>query len=231
MQISEKKSFLLPFKTIEIQDSIALDKNIASHLDSFFSANENLFPFYRKRFDAKEVILLKDLRGRAPENFSNNDKHLPPKQIGDEQQLEELFYAEGFIREENEEDEDRTEDKFFSLSIYSQFESFDGNTHIVYRCLVDFKKELLEILEQPSLTCFLEDNPKLEITFARLGLEFFKASFIGSLVGSLPSVKTRLYLELGEGQIRVFAEDRVKKDEAIGQDLGSLLACLSEQVA
>lgn len=223
MQISEKKSLLLPHKTIQITDSRALDKSIASHLDSFFGANESLFPFYRKRFDAKEVILLKDLRGRAPENFTNNERHLPPKQTGDRQQLEEIFYAEGFIKEESEEDEDRTGDELFSLSIYSQFESFDGNTHIVYRCLVDFEKKLLEILEQPSLICFLEDNPKIEITFARLGLEFFKASFISSLVGSMPNIKTKLYLELEAGQIKVFAEDRVKKDDEMSPHLKALL--------
>lgn len=205
----EKSFFLFPIKSVEYLGS--KEVNLKEFLKQFLKSNDKIVPFYRASFESE--LELTNLRGRAPENFNAGDRDRPRKGNKDEQQLEELLFLEGEIIEEDSSlgpDENRRDGALsasFKLFAYSQFQTFHNSKNIEYRCFFIVPEEISNLLETPNLSCLLVDD-RLKINYARLGLEFFESGFFGALVGSMPGVKTKFYLEMQDGRVDVRGEER-----------------------
>jgi len=142
---------------------------------------------------------------------------------------EELLFISGNLVEISE--EGTLEEKLdISCDIKSKFLRSDGKKSIFYLA----KSELPEVFTKENLDLsFIQIFRLLPVSWKelRFGIEIFKPSFFGSMLGSAPLIVKRLYLDLNLKGIKVMLEDSSNKKTKIPFLEEEVITALEESLA
>lgn len=148
-----------------------------------------------------DVQQLKNLRGRPAETFSNDTTALLQRQ-------EELCFIKGVaapLQEDDEiVDEERSEAQPFSVALNTKFENIISR-EILHRAVFSTTGAISSWGDRFALNSIYH-LPLLEISTFRLGFEHFVPSFLGSLLGSIPTIRSRFYLSMNKDSFRLTIE-------------------------
>ncbi|OVE80302.1 hypothetical protein BVY02_00775 [bacterium J17] len=196
-------------ETIDVLSFFREFIKLNSLIPSLPTRMENLWP------NASVIGELENLRGRPPESFTKSQQKKPS--LNKQPIEEELIFLRGVValgKEESEIDlldqEGPTEEIPFHYQLNSTFSRILGTKTILHSTVTHASKEFKEL-------DFDEEDPKtyfenrLRADELRIGLEFYKSRFYGSMLGFAPAVDSHLYLEMSDGQIAINSKQEVPK--------------------
>ena len=166
----------------------------------------------------KTRLVVNNFRGRPSETFTNSTS-------SQQERLEEVFQGNARLLT------DGTDAEQSHFSVHSRFLRYNDVGEIVHE-LIPSSSGALRILEDQLTIYRLTEALPLELESIRLGFEQYRKRFFGSIVGSLPRIQGRFYLEISKERISLFAEEerRGKSKEMPMNEMG-LLSALDRSLA
>ena len=148
-----------------------------------------------------DIQELANLRGRPAETFSSDSTALRQRQ-------EELCFIKGSVAPRQEDEElaadEMPEAQPFSIALNTKFEKIVSR-EISHRAVFSTTGAITSWGDYVALNTLCK-LPLLEITSFRLGFEHFVASFFGSMLGSIPTIRSRFYLSLSKDSFKLTIE-------------------------
>lgn len=246
LQVDRRKGFLSSVEQLSIKAELNGAVPIPLFVERLLARFPESIPHLRHAAglsddDINETTVI-DLRGRPPETLPETDRvalqfHDP--QSATARSEEEIFYSQGTIFQppplgrgpEPDEDEliEREDESIepeaipFFFRLVSRFDSFKGDSHIVHRVIPRASGVLHQLLPHLSGRLMTRMVP-LELDKVRLGLESYKTTGLGSLIGRAPVVQSRLYVEVTKETITIEAHRDGSKGAELPFAEQSLLA-------
>ena len=245
LQIDRRKGFLSSVEQLSIKAELNGAVPIPYFVERLLARFPEAIPHLRRApgsdADISETTVI-DLRGRPPETLPEEDRvalQFHDAHSATPRSEEEIFYSQGTIfqpptigrlpePEEEElierEDEDIEPEAIpFFFRLVSRFDSFKGDSHIVHRVIPRASGVLHQLLPHLSGRLMTRMVP-LELDKVRLGLESYKTTGLGSLIGRAPVVQSRLYIEVTKETITIEAHRDGSKGAELPFAEQSLLA-------
>lgn len=207
-------SFRVELRSIDTETQISLPEfmeSLLKHTSKVLPLNE----IEEVRENGKITYLLEDLRGRPKESFQISDPGY--QHIVEEQRKEELFSSEGSIIEAPANFEDYPEEVLalnqlpFHYRLTTRFHSFSNNGHIIHQVIPQKSKIIEDIVPDLHPSNVLRLFPA-KLDTIRMGYETYKNKFLGSMLGLVPDIETRMYLEATPKKVFIFAETEGLQD-------------------
>jgi hypothetical protein len=182
------------------------------------------------------VFLVHNIRGRPGESFPFSNPPQPPR-FG-EPRREEFFHSNGslFVLPEQLRTFPNTVQELdkipFTYRLHSRFDSFDAQNGIVHRLEHEAHQIDAGLFSDLNLKRMTRIAP-LELDQVRLGFESYRPQFLGAILGRIPQVEKRLFLEVRSDRIYLFIEELQLPDaqtlpfETAGS-LGTIASLLEE---
>lgn len=170
--------------------------------------DSNFIPFSCFPLETTENTIT-NFRGRSIDNFYQSKSS--PEYSLDQPKQEEIFYLSGEIIEEIKDVEQQENQPIisknpFSYRINSLFKSFKNNSDIVYDLaytIVPMIEDLKHLIARKKFS----QLRNYQINCLRIGFDSFKQSSFGGMLGMVPVVKEKFYLEVTPSFISIFAEN------------------------
>jgi len=150
-------------------------------------------------------VTIEDLRGRPAESFTEPITINTP---GSKNRQEELISAKGVINvlpESGDETAQEPTNLPFFFRINTEFSTFKGSNHILHS-LKTFRSESIKQVPIHLLVRKLDELIPIEVHSGRIGTERFRAHYFTSLLGLMPRISERFYLEVSQATINLFYE-------------------------
>lgn len=202
IELTRRSRFLSSHRAVTVSISFAARNggerfNVGFFLEELFKGAPDLIPrgaqFSQQKAQGSAPSVL-DLRGRPGETFAQ-----PPSSLQDrEHRREELFFAAGEILPlpaKLDRGEELPEPMPWSFQICTAFDSFPTPQHIAHRLETTATSPLRELLPRLEPHHLARMMP-LSIASARIGLEFYRSRFRGSMLSFAAGIEERLYLEI-----------------------------------
>lgn len=203
-------------------DDVTLPRiSVAKFLDSLLSHAPEVVPLSEAEFyqeDGRTLCLIEDKRGRPKESFQLSDPSY--KQREEEEREEELFSSDGVILEPPANLEDyppqvaALNEIPFSYRVTTRFHRFTNRGHIIHQIIPSGSAAIREIVPQLSLKTIARLFPA-RLNRVRLGYESYERRFWGSMLGLIPRINSRFYLEVTASRIFLFAEAQGKQNKGL----------------
>jgi hypothetical protein len=143
----------------------------------------------------------KDLRGRPFESFPETQTAL---QEYSEDRDEELFFSGGTVLDpENPDDEDKG--SRFTFSLKTHFKEYTPGAAVIHDVRPESSGPISLVDEDLSPQALCQWLP-LKLERFRFGIEQYKKQFLGSMIGLVPTIDIRFYLEVSEREVFVLCE-------------------------
>lgn len=220
LDVSETSSFLRSRRNVKILAELkGEDIPVSLLLEQLFTIAPSFIPDECFHATPSSEVRIENLRGRPLHAFPQDEQ--PRLSDLKHTQQEELFYTSGVVLEPEEESLEIEEpgeeyaEAPFTFRITTRFETFRKTNNIVYRVYHSPSPVLDEV--RPHLTGrLLARLLPFRLDTIRLGLESYHSRSYGSLFGSVPSVRDKLYLEISRNSIRLDASgDYPRKDRSL----------------
>ena len=192
---SKNSLFQKGFKTT-VTGNITTPENFP--LNNFckeFFANIEVEPLKDLDFLLSNQILT-NIRGRQYPNVTSKEEIIS---------LEGLHYPEDADEEQTNEDEEKVSYPV-TMGINSEFHLSHKKGEIQYKTSTNLPKKMPTSSPVVNLKNVFE-IPNLNWNSLKFGLEFFKSNFLGSMLGSTPTIYKRLYLDINQTKITFLAEE------------------------
>jgi hypothetical protein len=167
----------------------------------------------------KKIIPLSNMRGRPLETFSENKQLRGVTKSGTNR--EELFYSDGYLLTPPKRLDQYPDNVLelpkepFHFALHSEFHEYTSSGNVVHK-LTPSGSGLLD----PAITHIGVQNIAqllpVHLDTARFGFECYKQRFFGGILGQVPAIQSRLYVEVSQSHIWIMAEEEgLKKRDAI----------------
>ncbi len=211
-----KKPLIFLKKSLSLRAKFSLTSEndsipILNFLEELFK-NSNFLPFSCFPLETSDNSLT-NFRGRPIEGFYQSASY--PQYSLEKPQQEEIFYLSGEIVEETEDEDEKgvfINKTPYNYRINSLFKSFKNNSDIVYNLSYTMEPIVEEVDHLISRKKFsqLKDYP---LNCLRIGFDSFRQSSFGGMLGLVPVVKEKFYLEVTPSFISIFAENNYLTSE------------------
>lgn len=215
LNITLKKPLIFLKKSLSLRAKFISSKNdsipVLNFLEELFK-NSNFLPFSCFPLETSDNSIV-NFRGRPIEGFYQSESF--PLYNLEKPKQEEIFYLSGEIVEETKDDDEK--ETFinktpFSYRINSLFKNFKNNSDIVY----DLSYTMEPVVEDLDHLISRKKFPQLKnypINCLRIGFDSFRQSSFGGMLGLVPVVKEKFYLEVTPNYILIFAENNYLDQE------------------